>query len=214
QPSLLNQGAVAIVGDLCEISAGLRLLQRRLVLGQRSLSLCNLVIEFGRPDLRQQIARLHMIADIDLARLDVAVGASENIGRRERKGRARQADGRLAAGSVRLGYGNGRDKVPLLLGSRHDLALLRIVSPRAQRKAAGEEQKSTKREHPPAPSVARFSAMLWRLLGVAAESRFVQPILGDRVVSIEDPNLIHWADPRTRHRLRPRRCACAAWQTD
>src|ERR1700746_1636344 len=155
-----------------------------------------------------------MIADIDLARLDVAVGPSENISRRERKGRARQADGHLATGSAHLGYGNGRDKVPLLLDSRHDWALLRIVSPRAQRKAAGEEQNSGKREQAPAPSAARFSAMLWRLLDVAAESRFVQPILGDPVVSIEDPKLIHWAGPRTRHRLRHRRCAFATWRTD
>src|SRR4029077_8676425 len=177
-------------------------------------SLCYLVIEFGRPDLRQQITCLHMIADIDLARLDVAVGPSENIGRRVRKGRARQADGHLAAGSAHLGYGNGRDKIPLLLGSRHDLALLRVVSPRAQRKASGEQQKSAKRERPPAPSAARFSAMLWRLLDAAAESRLVLRILGDGVVSIQDPKLIHWADPRTRHRLRHRRCACATWQTD
>src|SRR6202008_2088850 len=117
-------------------------------------------------------------------------------------------DGHLATGSVRPGYGNGRDKVPLLLGSRHDLALLRVVSPRAQRKAAREQQKSAKREQTPAPSAARFSAMLWRLLDAAPESRFVQWIRGDRVVSIEDPKLIHWADPRTRHRLRRRRYAC------
>src|SRR6476646_7799384 len=102
-----------------------------------------------------------MIADIDLARLDVAVGPSENIGRRVRKGRARQADGHLATGSARLGDGNCRDNV-LLLGSRHDLTLLRIVSPRAQRKAAGEQQNSGKREQAAAPSAARFSAMLWR----------------------------------------------------
>ena len=88
-PSFLDQVAVAIVGDLREIPARLRLLQRRLVLAQRRLSLSNLVIEFGRRDLRQQIAGLHMIADIDLARLDVAVGASEDIGRREREGRRR-----------------------------------------------------------------------------------------------------------------------------
>jgi hypothetical protein len=72
------------------------------------------------------------------------------------------------------------------------------VSPRAQRKAAGEDQKSTKREQAPAPTAARFAAMLWRLLDAAAESR--QSLSerlgqGDRVVSIEDPKIIHWADP-------------------
>jgi hypothetical protein len=40
--------------------------------------------------------------------------------------------------------------------------------------------------------------MLWRLLDAAAESR--QSLSerlgqGDRVVSIEDPKIIHWADP-------------------
>ena len=112
----MTKVTVAIVGDLCEVPACLRLLQRRLVLAERGLGLGDLVIELGSRNLRQQIASLHMIADIDLARLDVAVGARKDIRRRESERRRRQGDGHLAVGGAHLGDADGRDKVPLLLG--------------------------------------------------------------------------------------------------
>ena len=40
---------------LRELAVGLRLLQRRLELGERRLGLRDLVIELGRDDLRQQL---------------------------------------------------------------------------------------------------------------------------------------------------------------
>ena len=85
----MTRVAVAIVGDLREIPACLRLLQRRLVLAERGLGLSDLVIELRSRNLRQQIAGLHTIADIDLARLDVAVGARKDIRRREGECRRR-----------------------------------------------------------------------------------------------------------------------------
>ena len=91
EPSLLDQIAVARIGDLGELTACLGLLQRRLVLGQRRLGLRNLVVEFRRGDFRQQGSGLDPIADVDVALFDVAAGARENICRLEcRRGR-RQA---------------------------------------------------------------------------------------------------------------------------
>jgi len=46
-------------------------------------------VELRSRNLRQQIAGLHMIADIDLARLDVAVGARKDIRGRESERRRR-----------------------------------------------------------------------------------------------------------------------------
>jgi hypothetical protein len=50
-------------------------------------------------------------------------------------------------------------KVTFLLGSRHRLSLLRILTPYAQREAAGERRQSAKREQSAAPSAARSLAM-------------------------------------------------------
>src|SRR6202043_2425250 len=95
EPTLLDEIAVARVGDLGEIAARLCLLQCRLVLGQRRLGLRDLVVELGSGDVRQQRASLDPIADIDIALFDVAAGARENIRRLERRGRRGQGDGDL-----------------------------------------------------------------------------------------------------------------------
>src|SRR6202035_3217951 len=52
EPSLLDQFAVAPIGDVGEITACLGLFQCRLVLGQRRLGLRNLVVEFGSGNIR------------------------------------------------------------------------------------------------------------------------------------------------------------------
>ena len=149
-PSLLDQVAVAIVGDPRKIPARLRLLQRRLGLVKRGFGLSDLVIELGSRNLRQQIASLYMITDIDLARLDVAVGAGKDVRRRECERRRRQGDGYLAAGSAHLCDANGRDKVPLLLVSSHDLTILRLMLRRAVCDAHRERQQRAQSEQPKA----------------------------------------------------------------
>jgi len=53
EPSLLDQLTVAPISDLCEFTACLRLPQCRLILGQRRLSLRDLVVEFRSSDVHQ-----------------------------------------------------------------------------------------------------------------------------------------------------------------
>ena len=50
------------------------------------------MIELGRGDLGQQLARLDVVADIDLALVDVAAGAGKDIGGGEGRRGGRQAD--------------------------------------------------------------------------------------------------------------------------
>jgi hypothetical protein len=56
QPTLLDQIAVARIGDVGELPTRLRLLQRGLILRQGRLRLRDLLVELGRGDLREEIA--------------------------------------------------------------------------------------------------------------------------------------------------------------
>ena len=131
EPSLLDQLAITPIGDFGELTACLCLLQCRLVLGQRRLGLRNLVVEFGGGDIRQQRSRLDPIADIDVALLDVAVGAREDV--RCLKGRrgGRQSDAYLAVAGTDGGHANVGNKRPALLGGGSDLELGLVVAPAA-----------------------------------------------------------------------------------
>ena len=90
QPALLHQRPVAIPRDLGKLPVRLSLLQRRLELTERRLRLCDLMIELRCYDFGQQLPCLHVVADIDLALVDVAAGARKHIGGRECRGRGRQ----------------------------------------------------------------------------------------------------------------------------
>ena len=79
-PSLLDQRLVAPPVGGREIPVGLRLLQRGLQLGHRCFGLGDLVIEFRRSDLGQQLAALDPVADIGVAPRDVAGGARIDVG--------------------------------------------------------------------------------------------------------------------------------------
>src|ERR1700738_1336890 len=105
-------------------------------------------------------------------------------------------------------------EIMLLPGGRHDFLLQRIVSPPAQREAAGKQHKSAKRKQTSTPSAAHVLATPWLLLDLAVERGTVQSIPVDRVIPVGAKQIIHRGDPRTRHRQRRRHCACAIWQTD
>lgn len=97
---------------------GLGLIESLARLLQRGLDLANLLIEFGRRDLGERLARLHSIADIDHAACEITIGAGENRGFGDRLdisgeiefGRARRAadrdhvDARQGVG-VKRGFG-------------------------------------------------------------------------------------------------------------
>src|SRR5262249_38479487 len=91
-PALLDQRFVPAPGHLCEFSAGLRLLPRRLELIDRRLVLRDLVVELGYRELRQQISRLDAIPDLNIALVDIAGRAGKDVRRGECGRRARQGD--------------------------------------------------------------------------------------------------------------------------
>ncbi len=213
QPSI-DQGSVAVPGHLRELEVGLRLLQRRLELIERRLVLRNLVIELRHRQLRQQFSCLDAIADVDVALGDVAGRAGIDVRLRECGRRARQGDRHDGRARLDRRDAHAGHEITLLLGGRHDLLLLRIVSPRAQHEAAGERQESAQartdaRPIGAAPGAASASSRVSRSTG-----RAFLPIELDHVIPIGGAKIIHRGGPRTRHRPRRRRCACAAWQRD
>ena len=140
EPSLFDQIAVARIGDLGELTACLRLLQGRVILGQRRLGLRNLVVELGGGNVRQQGSRLDPIADIDVALFDVAVGARKNIRRLKCRRRRRQGDGNLTVAGADRSHPDVGNKGPALSRGSRDLELGLVVAPGAYCKAASEQQ--------------------------------------------------------------------------
>ena len=78
------------------------------------------MIEFGSRDLYEQIARFDVIADIDLAFFDVAIGSREDIRRRERQGRGWQAHNHGTVASANRGDADIGDEILLLVADGHD----------------------------------------------------------------------------------------------
>jgi len=129
QPALADQRAVTIPGHFCKFAVGLRLLQRRLQLTQRGLGLRDLVVEFGSDDLRQQLSRLHLVADVDFALGDIAAGAGEDICSRERRRGGGQTDDLDAVAGLYRCHADLRDEIVALLRGGDHLSVLLIVAP-------------------------------------------------------------------------------------
>jgi hypothetical protein len=72
----------------------------------------------------------------------------------------------------------------LLPGGGHDFLLERIISPPAQREAAGKQQKSAQRKQTPTASAAHMRAIPWVLLDLAVERGTIQSIPVDRVIPV------------------------------
>ena len=104
----------------------------------RRLRLIDLLVEFRRIDLRQQLARLHAIADIDQAAFEIAVGARQNRRLSHRLHRPGQLD--LALGRSALDPQHRQTRQAVLLrhrfSSKGGLALLEAAdSPPRMRRA-------------------------------------------------------------------------------
>ena len=156
EPSLLDQIAVARIGDLGELAACLRLLQCRLVLGQRCLGLRNLVVEFGGGDVRQQGAGLDPIADVDIALFDIAVGAREDIRRLKRRCRRGQGDGNFIVAGADRSHANVGNKGPALLRGGRDVELGLVMAPGTGSKAAHEQKQRDSAEQRPSVTTSRL----------------------------------------------------------
>ena len=116
---MLDQWTVASPGHPRELLVRLRLLHRRLELRKRRLGLGDLVVELRGDDLHQQLPLLHVIADVDIALVDIAAGASEYVGDRKRGGRGRQRDRHIISARPHRLNPQGRDGIETLLGGRH-----------------------------------------------------------------------------------------------
>ena len=101
RPALVDQRTVSVPGHLRKLYIGLRLLKRRFELSERCFVLRNLVIELRHRELRQHVARLDAIANIDVALGDITGRAGKDIRVRKCGGRARQGHGYCAQGLAR-----------------------------------------------------------------------------------------------------------------
>ncbi|MGY4374615.1 hypothetical protein ACVWZ3_002254 [Bradyrhizobium sp. i1.3.6] len=162
QPALLDQIAVARIGDVGELPARLRLLQGGLVLGQRRLGLGDLLVELRSGDCREKIAFLDPIADIHVALFDIATGPREDIGCLERGRRRRQGNLHQVAAGPDHRHPHLRNGGSHLLRHCSDLTRRLIVPPAANAETAREQQ-----QHPSSEQRAAVTASGWR--GLAGE---------------------------------------------
>ena len=137
-PAFIDQRLVAAPCHPCEFVAGLCLIQRRFELFERRLVLGNLIVDFRHRQLRQQIAGLDAIADIDLALGDIAGRAGIDARRSEGGGGAGQADRHGCGARLDRRDTQGGHEIALLLCSGRDFLPLRVISPCAHRESGGE----------------------------------------------------------------------------
>jgi hypothetical protein len=164
----------------------------RVTLTLRIADLPSLNTATCRPsELSQELALFDAIADVDIALGNVASGAGINVRVRKRSRRPRQGDRhdagvRLDRRDVHAGH-----EITLPFGCRHDLLMLRIVTPCAERDATGKQQKSAKREQTSAPSAPHCRTSLRRALRPPINAPVVARIASGRVVPIADTNVNH-----------------------
>ena len=108
------------------------------------------MIEFRRGDLSQKLAILDAVADVDVALVDIAAGAGEDVGLGESRGGARQGDEHGLVARLDRGDMEARHEIGLPLRGGRNLAVLRLVAPGAE----GE-----RRQRGPA---ARRARAIWR----------------------------------------------------
>jgi hypothetical protein len=137
-PAFVDQRLVAAPCHPREFVAGLCLIERRFELFERRLVLRNLGVEFRYCELRQQIAGLDAIADIDVALGDVAGRAGIDARGSEGGGGAGQTDRNGSGARLDCRDTQGGHEIALLLCSGRDFLPLRIISPGAHRESGGE----------------------------------------------------------------------------
>ena len=101
--ALLLQRLPALVGDGGELCVGLRLQELRLGLGEGGLGLQEALQGLRIFDLGQQLALADVVADVDVARLDIAGGAGEDGRLLEGLDGGRQLDPRGSIATVQPG---------------------------------------------------------------------------------------------------------------
>src|SRR4029078_1402498 len=89
-------------------------------------------------DMRKQLAGLHVVADIDVALVDITAGAGEDVGLGERGRRGWQRDGhckiaRVDGGDAELGH-----IVLMLRGGIGNLPMLLTIAPSAETKPGSQ----------------------------------------------------------------------------
>jgi hypothetical protein len=78
-PPFFDQRLVALPGHVRKIRIGLVLAQRRLRLAEVGLRLLDLMVELWSGDLGEKLALLDVVADVDIALVDIAAGAGEDV---------------------------------------------------------------------------------------------------------------------------------------
>ncbi len=173
-PAFIDQRAVAPPGHPCKLHIRLRLLHRCLELLQRRFRLGDLVVELRGDDLDQQLALLHVVADIDIALFDVAACASKDVGGRECGGGSRQADDHGAVARAHRSHAQSWHKIATLLCRGHGLLLLRIVAPAPK----ASPVTSTSKTLSPSSRPPRRRRLSWRCTGDTSVARAVTGACG------------------------------------
>ncbi len=139
-PALIDQRLVTPPRHGGEVAIGLGLLQCCFQLGERRLGLRDLMIKLRRGDLREQLAGLDVIADVDVAARDVAGRARVDIGGRKRARAGRQRDRPSRRAHLHRGDTHTRHELGSFFGGLHHLRMQGEVQPGAVAERASEKQ--------------------------------------------------------------------------
>ena len=136
-PALPHQNRVAPPSDPGQFTGRLGLAMGGFGLRQIGLGLGDLVVELRGGDRRQQVARLHLRADIDIALGDISAGAGIDVGGFEGVGGGRQGHAHRAGARPHRFDADGRDEIAMLLrGGGRPRGAARSV---AKRRAPGRQ---------------------------------------------------------------------------
>ncbi len=139
-PALPHENGAAGVCHLRQLLVGVALFYRGFGLRFRRLGLSDLVVEFGRAQHREHVARPHVIADIGLALFDIAVGAGVDVGGGIGEGRARQGDVDRRRRRLDRADMDDRNHVAIIVLGRDRRLPRRKGPPCAERQAGGQQQ--------------------------------------------------------------------------
>jgi hypothetical protein len=109
------------------------------------------MLDLRRGDVGEEVAFLDIVADVDVALVDIAAGAREDI----RLGKCRRG-GRQGDDHSRIAWLDGGDAelrhiVFMLLCGGHNLLVLRLISPGAETKTGKQGKQRAEAEPLPLP---------------------------------------------------------------
>src|SRR5271163_14370 len=165
-PAIVDEHRVASPGDLIQQLLGLILATSGVCLLHIIQKLSDLILDFGCGDLGEELPSLDVIADIDKAPHHIAAGAPVDACFLEAERRRRQCHVQWAETLRNRINVHARDEIRLLFGGVHDLEVLLVMPPHAQRERAREQQEHAEAKQPAAGSAPPRGPVWPRFAGI------------------------------------------------